>query len=73
MTGKKKLSTYSVHKLFEKLEDKNLIHTGIIIIPEVFEVQDATCIIRPDAPLTDGLRIVEAAEACPVEVIKFDK
>ena len=43
------------------------------IIPEVFEVQDATCIIRPDAPLTDGLRIVEAAEACPVEVIKFDK
>ena len=43
------------------------------IIPEVFEVQDATCVIRPDAPLTDGLRIVEAAEACPVEVIKFDK
>ncbi len=43
------------------------------IIPEVFEVQDATCIIRPDAPLTDGLRIVEAAEACPVEVIKFTK
>lgn len=37
MTGKKKLSTYSVHKLFEKLEDKNLIHTGIIIIPEVFD------------------------------------
>jgi ferredoxin len=43
------------------------------IIPEVFEVQDATCIIRPDAPLTDGLRIIEAAEACPVEVIKFTK
>ena len=43
------------------------------IIPEVFEVQDATCIIRPGAPLTDGLRIQEAAEACPVEVIKFDR
>ena len=43
------------------------------IIPEVFEVQDATCVIRSDAPLTDGLRIQEAAEACPVEVIKFEK
>jgi ferredoxin len=43
------------------------------IIPEVFEVQDATCIIRSGAPLTDGLRIQEAAEACPVEVIKFDR
>ena len=35
MTGRKKLSTYSVPNLFEKLEQKNLIHTGIIIIPEV--------------------------------------
>ena len=43
------------------------------IFPEVFEVQDNTCIIRPDAPLTDGLRVQEAAEACPVEVIKFNK
>lgn len=41
------------------------------IFPEVFEVTADTCIIRPDAPLTDGLRIQEAAEACPVEVIKF--
>ena len=43
------------------------------IIPEVFDVQDATCVIRPGAPLTDGLKIQEAAEACPVEVIKFEK
>ena len=43
------------------------------IFPEVFEVQDATCVIRPGAPLTDGVRIQEAAEACPVEVIKFDR
>ena len=43
------------------------------IISDVFEVQDATCVIRPGAPLTDGLRIQEAAEACPVEVIKFDR
>ncbi len=43
------------------------------IYPEVFEVTSDTCIIRPDAPLNDGLRIQEAAEACPVEVIKFNK
>ena len=41
------------------------------IYPEVFEVTDSTCLIRPGAPLNDGLRIQEAAEACPVEVIKF--
>lgn len=40
---------------------------------EVFEVLADTCIIRPNAPLDDGLRIQEAAEACPVEVIKFTK
>ncbi len=43
------------------------------IYPEVFEVTDTTCIIRPSAPLDDGLKIKEAAEACPVEVIKFIK
>ncbi|MDO9182780.1 MAG: ferredoxin, partial [Bacteriovorax sp.] len=43
------------------------------IFPEVFEVTDTTCLIRPGAPLNDGLRIQEAAEACPVEVIKFIK
>lgn len=43
------------------------------IYPEVFEVTDSTCLIRPGAPLTDGLKIQEAAEACPVEVIKFTK
>lgn len=43
------------------------------IFPEVFEVTDSTCLIRPGAPLDDGLKIQEAAEACPVEVIKFTK
>lgn len=43
------------------------------IYPEVFEVTDSTCIIRPGAPLDDGLRMQDAAEACPVEVIKFTK
>ncbi len=41
------------------------------IYPEVFEVTADTCLIRPGAPLDDGLRVQEAAEACPVEVIKF--
>jgi ferredoxin len=43
------------------------------IFPEVFEVTDSTCLIRAGAPLDNGLRIQEAAEACPVEVIKFTK
>jgi ferredoxin len=43
------------------------------IYPEVFEVTDSSCIIRPGAPLNDGLKVQEAAEACPVEVIKFTK
>ena len=41
------------------------------IFPEVFEVTADSCIIRPNAPLDDGLKIEEAAEACPVEIIKF--
>jgi len=41
------------------------------IFPEVFEVTEDSCLIRPEAPLNDGLKIQEAAEACPVEVIKF--
>jgi cytochrome b6-f complex iron-sulfur subunit len=45
--------------------------------PEVFEVQEETCIIRPEAaaaPFTRALTpsIITAAEGCPVEVIKFD-
>ena len=43
------------------------------IYKDVFEVLADTCIIRPNAPLDDGLRMQEAAEACPVEVIKFTR
>src|SRR5688572_29502668 len=45
--------------------------------PEVFDVQEETCLIRPPAlkpdflaPLTPSIQI--AAEGCPVDVIKFD-
>lgn len=41
------------------------------IYPEVFDVQASTCVVRPGAPLDNGLRIEEAAQGCPVEVIKF--
>jgi ferredoxin len=43
------------------------------IYKDVFEVKADTCIIRPNAPLDDGLRMQEAAEACPVEVIKYTR
>lgn len=45
--------------------------------PEVFDVQEQTCIIRPPAQAEAFVRaltpsIIVAAEGCPVEVIKFD-
>ncbi len=43
------------------------------IFPEVFEVTSDSCLIRADAPLDDGLKTLEAAEACPVEIIKFNR
>lgn len=41
------------------------------IYPEVFEVIADGCLVRPGFPTDDGLKVQEAAEACPVEVIKF--
>lgn len=45
--------------------------------PEVFDVQEETCIIRPEAKSADFTKpltpsIFTAAEGCPVEVIKFE-
>ncbi|HZN65289.1 MAG TPA: Rieske 2Fe-2S domain-containing protein [Tepidisphaeraceae bacterium] len=45
--------------------------------PEVFDVQEQTCLIRPPALNPDFLKpltpsIITAAEGCPVDVIKFD-
>ena len=45
--------------------------------PEVFDVQEETCIIRPPAMATPYLNpltpsIIVAAEGCPVDVIKFE-
>ncbi len=43
------------------------------IYPEVFQVNADTCVIKPNYPKDHGLKVQEAAEACPVEVIKFAK
>ncbi|MCC6907691.1 MAG: Rieske 2Fe-2S domain-containing protein [Phycisphaerales bacterium] len=45
--------------------------------PEVFDVQEETCVIRPPALKADFTRpltpsIITAAEGCPVDVIKFE-
>src|SRR3954467_1499576 len=45
--------------------------------PEVFDVQEETCLIRPPAQSADFLKpltpsIIVAAEGCPVEVIKYE-
>jgi cytochrome b6-f complex iron-sulfur subunit len=47
------------------------------LCPDVFEVQEETCVIRPEAlaveftkPRTDAIR--DAAKECPVDVIKFE-
>ncbi len=45
--------------------------------PEVFDVQEETCVIRPPALKPDFTRpltpsIIIAAEGCPVDVIKFE-
>jgi cytochrome b6-f complex iron-sulfur subunit len=45
--------------------------------PEVFDVQEDTCLIRPPAASPDFLApltpsIIVAAEGCPVEVIKYE-
>ncbi|MCY4645196.1 MAG: ferredoxin [Bacteriovoracales bacterium] len=43
------------------------------IYPEVFKVIADGCEVRPEHPTDDGLKVEEAAEACPVEIIKFAK
>lgn len=45
--------------------------------PEVFDVQEQTCVIRPPALAADYLKpltpsVIVAAQGCPVEVIKYE-
>ena len=66
------VENFSVSKVW--IEDGCIICDACSdIIPEVFEVLDSGCIVVDGAPLDNGLAIAEAAEACPVEIIKFNK
>lgn len=38
MTGKKRLSIYSVPNFLDRLQTKHLIHTGIIYIPSIIDI-----------------------------------
>lgn len=68
----------------KKLVTKVWIEPGCIVCdacetaaPDVFDVQEENCVIRPEALTPDFTRprsqgIIDAAEECPVDVIKFD-
>lgn len=43
------------------------------IYPEVFKVLADGCIVLDGYPTDDGLKVEEASDACPVEVIKYEK
>jgi ferredoxin len=43
------------------------------ICPEVFELDGEAAVVKRDADLSLNKKIVEAAEACPVEAIFYEK
>lgn len=43
------------------------------ICPEVFELADEVAIVKNNADLSQDSKIIEAAEACPVEAIVYEK
>jgi ferredoxin len=47
--------------------------TCVAICPEVFELPGDIAIVKADADLSMDDAIAEAAEACPVEAIKYEK
>mgnify|MGYP002392060398 CR=1 FL=1 len=43
------------------------------ICPEVFELDGEMAVVKSDADLSLNKKIIEAAEACPVEAIVYEK
>ena len=43
------------------------------VCPEVFELRDDVAIIKEGADLSLDAKIIEAAEACPVEAIHYEE
>ena len=41
--------------------------------PQVFQVIEKDCIVKPDADLSLAERIKHSAEECPVTVIKYEE
>lgn len=47
--------------------------TCVDLCPEVFEMEGDLAIVSPGADLSLDDKIVEAAEACPVEAIHYEE
>lgn len=47
--------------------------TCVSICPEVFDLPGDLAVVKDDADLSLDDLIMEAAEACPVEAIKYEK
>ena len=46
----------------------------VAICPDVFEIPSDVCIVKPGADLAaNSDSVIEAAEGCPVEVIKYQE
>ena len=55
--------------------DENCVACGscVEVCPEVFELGDDLAIVKKGADLSLDAKIIEAAEACPVEAIHYTK
>ncbi len=55
--------------------DENCVGCGscVEICPEVFELAEDVAVVKTGADLSLDEKITEAAEACPVEAIHYDK
>jgi ferredoxin len=55
--------------------DENCVGCGscVEVCPEVFELEDDLAIVKKGADLSLDAKIIEAAEACPVEAIQYTK
>ena len=47
--------------------------TCVEICPEVFELEGELATIKQDADMSLDKKIIEAAEACPVEAISYEQ
>jgi ferredoxin len=55
--------------------DESCVGCGscVEVCPEVFELEDDLAIVKKGADLSLDAKIIEAADACPVEAIHYEK